>query len=148
MNSRCDLIRCCKQIRTMMWSTQTGLLSTEFVFGIISPHPDAFYKPNVKITSPHWNFTCPQWLLPAFGRWAGVNVMDWSCNKATWLPAQNCLIGEDTDNLNYCKVPVTSMNSNMYWRVKIPKMTMTHMGIVLPEEGWMSEQRMICTHRA
>ena len=46
--------------------------STKFIFGITSPHPDAFYKCNVKITSPHSYFTCPQWLLPAFVRWMGV----------------------------------------------------------------------------
>ena len=54
-----------------------ALQSTKFILGITgSPHPDAFYKPNVKITSPHWNFTCPPWLLQAFGRWVGVNVVD------------------------------------------------------------------------
>ena len=49
----------------------------EFHFGITS-HPDAFYKSNIKITSSHWNLTCPQWLLPAFGRCVCVcaNVMD------------------------------------------------------------------------
>ena len=51
--------------------------STKLIFGITSPHPDALCEPNVKITSPHWNFTCPLWLLPAFGRWAGVSVVDW-----------------------------------------------------------------------
>ena len=43
--------------------------STKFIFVKTSPHPDAFYIHNVKITSPQWNITCPQWLLPAFGRW-------------------------------------------------------------------------------
>ena len=56
-------------------SSRWPLQSTKFVFGITSSHPNAFYKPNVKITSPGWNFTCPQWFLPAFGRWPGVNVM-------------------------------------------------------------------------
>ena len=35
-------------------------------FWITSPHPDAFNRPYVKMTCPHWNFT-----------WAGVNVVDW-----------------------------------------------------------------------
>ena len=56
--------------RRTKWNQQ----STKFIYGITSPHPNAFYKSNVKITIPHWNFTCPQWLLPAFGRWVGVNV--------------------------------------------------------------------------
>ena len=64
--------------------------SPRISFGITSPHPDAFCTPNVKITSPHWNITCPQWLLPAFGRWAGVNVMDclkiWSAKFTLFFP--------------------------------------------------------------
>ena len=50
----------------------------KFIYGKTRPHPDAFYTPIVNITSPHYNFTCPQWLLPAFGRWADVNMMHWS----------------------------------------------------------------------
>ena len=55
-----------------------NMQSTKLILGITSPHPDVFYKPYIKILieNPHWNFTCPQWLLPAFGRWAGVNVED------------------------------------------------------------------------
>ena len=30
--------------------------STKFIFQITSSHPDAFYTPNVKMTSPHWKF--------------------------------------------------------------------------------------------
>ena len=52
--------------------------STKFICGITSPDLDAFCKLNIIITSPHWNFTYPQWLLPAFGRWVGVNVVDCS----------------------------------------------------------------------
>ena len=65
-----------------------GLYNTtvrKFISGITSPHPDAFCKPNVKITSPHINFTCPQWLSPVFGRRAGVNVVDWYNINSLWF---------------------------------------------------------------
>ena len=48
---------------------------TKFISVITSTHPDTVYTSIVKITGPHWNFTCPLWLLPAFGRWADVNIM-------------------------------------------------------------------------
>ena len=62
--------------------------STKFIFEITSPHSDALYKPNVKITSPHWNLTCPQWLLPAFGRW--VVWMLWTVSD-WWIPLRKGL---------------------------------------------------------
>ena len=67
---------CCMLTKLLSDWKRSMQQSMKFVLGIISPHPDTFYKPNVKITNPHWNFTCPRWLLPAFGRWAGVNVVD------------------------------------------------------------------------
>ena len=94
---------------------QAIIQSKKFIYGITSPHLDAFYNPFN--TSPHWNFTCPQWLLPAFGRWAGVIVVDWLSEpmlEYCWLGTNFSIILIEIHTFSFKKMHLKQ--SSVKWR--------------------------------